>query len=324
MCKISVIVPTYNRIGRLKQVLASLECQSVPLEEYEVVVVSDGSTDDTAEYLNSLETPLQLKRIFQDNAGPAVARNNGVAHAVGDLVLFVDDDVVPTAELLAEHLRSHEESVDHLVVLGPMLTPADFQMSAWVRWEQAKLVEQYHAMQHGHWAPTARQFYTGNSSLSRAEVVAAGGFDARFRRAEDVDLGYRLAERGVKFVFNENAVGYHYAERSFRSWLATPYQYGFNDVVFSLEKGQRWLIRTVVHEFRKRRALTRWLVLLCLDHRLPATVAVGMLRVGAEVANLMGLEAFSQGAYSGIFNLRYYQGIADGLGGRERFLAQFS
>lgn len=323
MPRVSIVVPTYNRLNRLKHVLGALERQTVPRDRFDVIVVCDGATDGTAEYLKSLETPLRLTPVLQANGGPASARNNGVAHASGELVLFVDDDVVATPDLVAEHLRCHDQSAEQLVVLGPMLTPDDFAMLPWVRWEQDRLVEQYTAMQEGQWQPTARQFYTGNSSLPRAQIIAAGGFDERFRRAEDVELAYRLADRGLRFTFNANAIGYHYAERSFRSWLATPYDYGRNDVVFAAEKGQQWLSEVTAREFEDRHVLIRSLVRICVGRTLLSSITLGALRLAAAVGGALGLERISQGAYSGLFNLRYYQGVADELGGREQFVARF-
>lgn len=323
MYKVSIVIPTYNRLDRLRYVLQALEQQTISLDQFEVVVISDGATDGTQSYLETLQTPLNLTVVTQPNGGPASARNNGVAHASGEVVLFVDDDVVATPQLVAEHLRCHEESAEDLVVIGPMLTPDDFQMLPWVRWEQDRLLDQYNAMQNGNWSPTARQFYTGNSSLSRAQIIAAGGFDERFRRAEDVELAYRLAERGLKFVFNPKAIGYHYAERSFRSWLAIPYDYGRNDMVFAYERGQRWLVEVTAREFKERHVLIRSLVQLCVGRELPSRIAVGALRLAAQSSGALGLARVSQRAYSGLFNLRYYQGIADELGGRNNFLAHF-
>jgi GT2 family glycosyltransferase len=94
------------------------------------------------------------------------------------------------------------------------------------------LVKQYDAMERGDWAATARQFYTANASLARRHVLDAGGFDERFRRAEDVELAYRLADRGLRFVFARDAVVVHHPDRSFRAWLDIAGAYGRNDVVF--------------------------------------------------------------------------------------------
>ena len=325
MVKISVIVPTYNRLARLKRVLAGLEQQTYPLTQFEVVVVSDGASDGTNDYLQKLvnenRTPLNLRPVLQPNQGVAAARNNGIKHAQGDYVLFVDDDVVPEPQLIAEHLNWHDKYGADAVVLGPMLTPPQFNMHPWVLWEQAMLEKQYQAMLAKEWDPTARQFYTGNTSLARYHIVEAGGFDASFRRAEDVELAYRLSDRGLRFVFNYQAVGYHYAERSFPSWIAIPYAYGRNDVIFTYDKGQSWLLPTIWKEFHGRHALVRGLTALCLDRPVLGKTAVFALKQAAAIAHKFGQERLAGMAYSGIFNLRHYQGIADELGGRDLFYA---
>lgn len=321
MLQVSVVVPTYNRLSRLRQVIDGLERQTYPLDQFEVIVVSDGSTDGTHAYLESIETPLRLSYVAQANQGPAAARNNGISLARGELVLFVDDDVVPEPELIVEHLRVHSAEGDGVVVLGPMLTPADFAMAPWVYYEQAMLVKQYIAMQEGRWAPTARQFYTGNTSLARRHLVEAGGFDSRLRRAEDVELAYRLAARGLRFVFNPQAIGYHYAERSFRSWMEIPYAYGRNDVIFAREKQQEWILPTARTEFHKRHPLIRLLMRACIDRERLGRGTTAALRLVAGLGERLGMRRVSQLAFSGIFNLRYYQGMADEIGGRQQFFS---
>lgn len=318
---LSVVVPTYNRLDRLRQVLAALECQTYPRSNFEVIVVSDGSTDGTHEFLRTLTTPLQLRAVVQKNQGPAVARNRGIAEASGELVLFIDDDVVPVPTLLAEHVQTHAAHADEVVVLGPMLEPDDFDMAPWVRWEQAMLVKQYEAMERGDWAPTARQFYTGNTSLPLRYLVESGGFDGSFRRAEDVELAYRLAERGLRFVFNGRAVGLHYAVRNFRSWMEIPYAYGRNDVVFSRDKAQKWLLPAVKREFRTRNGLIRLLVWLCIRWRVFSRPVVALLKLASQLGGYIGVPTLYRMAFSGIFNLRYYEGVADELGGRRQFSA---
>ncbi len=313
----SIIIPTYNRLGSLKRVLNGLEQQTgIDLSALEVIVVSDGSTDGTEAYLQTLETPLRLKPILQENAGAAAARNAGLFAASGDLIMFLDDDVMPTPYLLAEHIRTHQESTIPIAVLGPMLTPTDFEMAPWVQWEQAMLDKQYLAMNHGAWEPSARQFFTGNTSIARQQLLAQGGFDTQFKRAEDVELAYRLADAGIKFVFNENAVGYHYAERSFASWLNIPYAYGVNDVIFALTKEQPWLLTAIWREFYQRNLLIQALTRLCLDRVALSQAMINLLQKLAQTAQARGKPALSHKAYSGIFNLRYYQGVADELGGR--------
>jgi glycosyltransferase involved in cell wall biosynthesis len=190
LIKISVIIPTYNRLERLILVFEALRCQTLSPHEFEVIVVSDGSCDGTDDYLHSLQVPYPFTPIFQPNQGVAVARNQGLAQAKGEVVLFLDDDVIPADHLVAEHLLSHESSNGDLVIIGSMITPEDFEMSPWVRWEQDQLAKQYQDMLGGVWETTARQFYTGNTSLSRMRLLESGGFDPEITRAEDVELAY--------------------------------------------------------------------------------------------------------------------------------------
>jgi glycosyltransferase involved in cell wall biosynthesis len=313
----SIIIPTYNRVDRLKQVLAELEKQDFSLEDFEVLVVSDGSTDGTDHFLRAYQTPLRLCPLFQQNQGPAAARNTGIAQAKEDILIFVDDDVVPSASLVREHMRCHANGCDNIVVLGPMLTPPDFNMLPWVKWEQAMLMKQYDAMKQRLWEPTARQFYTGNSSVAKKAVYEVGGFDTSFFRAEDVELAYRLAAREMHFLFNPQAVGYHYAQRSFKSWLATPYAYGMNDVIFHQEKGQSWLLPKISQEFQKRHILIRSIVRLCLGRAKLSRLVIHSFKFIGVICNWFKLFGLSNMAFSGIFNLRYYQGMADKLGGSD-------
>ena len=318
----TIILPTYNRLERLKKVLAGLAAQTYP--DFDVIVVSDGSTDGTDAYLQhpdfSSKPSFSVRPLFQPNQGVAATRNHGLQEATGELILFIDDDVVPAPQMVAEHVKWHEANGRDVVVMGPMLSPPDFAMRPWVQWEQAMLMKQYDDMLAGHWQPTARQFYTGNTSLRRQHLRDAGGFDATFRRAEDVELAYRLADRGLRFLFNPDAIGYHYAERSFASWLAIPYVYGRNDVIFTRDKGQTWLLPTIAYEFRhSRHPLIQSLVRLCLDRPRLSQLIITTSKHSALLGHRLRLPKIPRLAYSVIFNLRHYQGISDELGGKQAF-----
>jgi glycosyltransferase involved in cell wall biosynthesis len=317
--KVSIVIPTHNRLNQLKKVLAGLENQTYPAEKFEVLIVSDGSTDNTDEFLLSAVSPLQLRSFFQSNQGAAAARNLGIAQAVGDIILFLDDDVFPVPELIEEHLRFHSLYGDCAVVIGPMVAPPDYEPSPWVRWELEKLAEQYHDMTTGKWAPTPRQFYTGNTSLAHHHLVESGGFDPNYRRAEDVELAYRLAHRGLKFLFNPRATGYHYAIRSFPSWLAIPYAYGRNNVVFSRQAGQAWLIDSVFKEYQNRHPLIQTLIRLCLDRPGITAVVTAALAHIIQANHLLKLKLLPEMACGALFSLRFYQGTADELEGRNAF-----
>ena len=106
LAQVSVVIPTFNRQQRLHRVLTGLAQQTIDVEMLEVIVVSDGSTDGTDAYFESRRTPLPVDFVRQANQGPAAARNHGVVRATGDLVLFIDDDVMPDARLVEEQPRA--------------------------------------------------------------------------------------------------------------------------------------------------------------------------------------------------------------------------
>jgi GT2 family glycosyltransferase len=311
--QVSIVVPTYNRLPRLRHVISALEQQQYPAEDYEVVVVSDGSRDGTDDYLAGLRSDRNVRWFSQANRGPAAARNAGVEKASGEFVVFVDDDVVAHPQLLTQHMQAHRGADRDVVVFGPLLSPEGFSMAPWVRWEQEMLMKQYRALLDGVWQPSPRQFYTGNASVRRAHVLAAGGFDENFRRAEDVELAYRLANRGLGFVFNMEAVGLHFADRSFRSWLDAAQAYGRNDVIFARDRNQKWLLSDVKYEFHQRHLLVRMLVHLCRGRPRLTSMTTSAIKLAADAATFVHADTLERSAYSGLFSLQYYKGLHEEL-----------
>jgi glycosyltransferase involved in cell wall biosynthesis len=312
---VSVVVPTYNRAASLRRLLDALAHQTYPAHAFEVIVVDDGSTDGTTNRLGDWSFPFTLRVLQQDHGGPAQARNLGACHATGDLIVFVDDDVIPAPELLDEHVRSHQLGSD-LIVVGPMSPPRAWRRPAWVRWEEDMLQVQYRDMLAGRYPCTPRQFYTANVSLARARFLEAGGFDPAFKRAEDVELAYRLRDVGMRFVFNPRADVRHYASRSFSAWLRTPYQYGRYDVIMARDKGQETL-QCATYEFYERNWLTRAMTRLCVGRPMLFGASMQLMRMAAQAADRLGLPPRVAGMLlSGVFNVMYWQGACDELGGR--------
>jgi GT2 family glycosyltransferase len=324
--RISIVVPTYNRVDRLRRVLVALAEQSVPTPDIEVIVVSDGSTDGTDEFLTGDDLPRPVVAVFQENGGPGAARNNGVQHATADLVLFVDDDVVATPTLVAEHLAAQREHPG-TVVIGPMLTPPDHPMTPWVRWEQTMLYKQYDALAAGRYTATARQFYTGNACMPRRLFDDHGGFDESLRRAEDIELAYRLADDGVEFHFHRAAEAHHYAERSLDSWCDIAYQYGRNDVVFARYPGRDKLGGFLAWTFSQHKLPLRIVTWVTVSSRWLSRITVAALRIAGRggqwvddrTDGRMGVDKVTRSALSLIYSILYHRGMADELGGPARF-----
>ena len=120
--------------------------------------------------------------------------------------------------------------------------------------------------------------------MSLEPAIRAGGFDPAFKRAEDVELAYRLRDVGMRFVFNPRADVRHYASRSFSAWLRTPYQYGRYDVIMARDKGQETL-QCATYEFYERNWLTRAMTRLCVGRPMLFGASMQLMRMAAQAAD---------------------------------------
>ena len=311
--QVSLVIPTYNRCASLRMVLESLERQTIPPEQFETLVISDGCTDDTVAMCRALEVPYPLRVIEQTpNQGPAAARNRGVKEATAPIILFIDDDVVPEPTLIAEHLRLHAQD-ELAVVIGPLLAPPDARLNSWTRWEEAMLQKQYRDMSAGKWEPTPRQFYTGNASVRREHILNAGGFDPTYLRAEDVELAERLWDLGLRFYFHPEAKGWHYARRSLRSWLNISSAYGQADVAM-YRSAREVPLHCMAEEFHQRQRPLQWVARACVGHTWRVRAVVHGLLAIARLADWTRRQKIAYATYSAIFNVRYWQSVSEQMG----------
>lgn len=298
-------------------VLEALSKQTASPRHFEVIVVCDGCSDGTEAMCHQLAVRYRLRVVSQPQAGPAAARNRALAEASGEVIIFLDDDVVPAPELIVEHLAVHRG--DHGVVLiGPLLAPPGFKLEPWTRWEAAMLVSQYRDIELGKWKPTPRQFYTGNASVRREHLLAAGGFDESYHRAEDVELAYRLQRLSLDFRFSPAARGWHFARRSLDSWLGIARSYGEADVTM-YRGGRLMTLQAMAREFRWRRSQLRQLARACVGRPVALRLVVVGTLFAARVADWLSLGRQAEAGYSVVFNLCYWNGVSDGLGGRRAF-----
>jgi len=317
---VSLVIPTHNRQESLRMVLEALTRQTTPASDYEALVICDGCTDGTAEMCRTLPVTYRLRVLEQTpNQGPAAARNRGVREAAAPLILFIDDDVVPEPTLIAEHLRLHAQD-ERAVVIGPLLAPPGFRLNPWTHWEEAILRKQYADMAAGKWEPTPRQFYTGNASVRREHILAAGGFDAHFRRAEDVELAYRFRDHQLHFYFTPAAIGWHHALRSLHAWLNISTAYGQADVAM-YRSGRLMTLQSMAKEFHWRQRPLQRLARASIGHPRRVNLAVSGLLALARLIGWLRQPKAANAAYSAIFNLRYWQSVSEQLGGATAFWA---
>ena len=305
----SVVIPTYNRSERLLRVLGKLEEQQTNTASghrfsFEVIVVSDGSTDGTRGILEAFEaSSFALIPMYQENRGPAAARNAGILEASGEVVVFLDDDVLPEPGFLSAHMNAHR-SHDDLVVVGPMLTPEGTPLQPWIAWEQFQLEKQYARLDAGELL-YPRQFYTGNASVRRSALVEVGLFNTSLLRSEDIDMGLRLETAGQTFSFVAGARAFHYAQRTFESWSNVAYEYGKNDVEFS-EDRQRDGLADISGYFAERSLPQRMLVTWLRPGTARHALGVRVLSALARVCGGLRLRTPTRLLLSAVYALHYY------------------
>ncbi len=186
----SVVIATKDRAALLDGALASLRAQE-NAPEFELVVVDNGSSDATPEVARRHGATYAFVR--EPNRGKA--RNAGIARASGDVIAFVDDDVVTPPHFLAAHAAAHDVEIFPLAVSGPIVNVPDAAERP---------------------MPTAANlsrafFVTCNVSVRAASLRAVGGFDENFDLYgwEDTELGARLRDHGVRRAFAWDAYLWH-------------------------------------------------------------------------------------------------------------------
>jgi glycosyltransferase involved in cell wall biosynthesis len=209
----SVILPTYNRANILRECLEALERQTLAPENFEVIVVDDGSSDATGAICRDYQSTLALQYLRQTNAGAGAARRRGVQHSRGKFLLFINDDTIASPDLLTVHAATHERHAEERqAVLGDFRFPEAANSRALTRFLSRSpfLFPQGTLAPGVHWDYS--KFVTCNASVRRDAVVGVGSFDPEFRIAEDSELGLRLSRRGyfVRYVPEARATHQHF------------------------------------------------------------------------------------------------------------------
>lgn len=219
MIEASIIIPTYNRVDKLQRCLLALSSQTYPMADLEVIVVVDGSTDNTLGMLAGLKTPFGMRVIQQPNSGQPAALNRGAAEAAGRVCIFLDDDITVAPCFVAEHLSLHHIR-DRVVGIGQLTLTLSPNADWFARGFAQSWRDHYSQLNHGTHQPDWDDCYGGNMSVSHAAFLAVGGNITDLRRAYDVELAYRLKQYGCSFEYLPEAVGNQYESKGFRELSA--------------------------------------------------------------------------------------------------------
>lgn len=212
MATVDVIIPTYNRKAWLLQTLDSLAGQTIPPACFEVVVVDDGSTDDTAS-VATMDFPFHLRYIRQNNQGDATARNTGVLESKADILVFIDDDIILAPDYLRYLVGEQQQNNNSIVVGNDQL---------WLGEEHPLEVGAAHIMTSARNGKRAaldlepisfQEVCSNNMCIRRADYLAIGmmtglGFSGSSIWC-DVDFTYRAFQQGFSFYRSGKAICWH-------------------------------------------------------------------------------------------------------------------
>ena len=225
--QISVVIPAYNAQNTIVQTIQAVLEQDFS-DELEVIVIDDGSIDATAEKIKSfsVERPYrQLKYIYQNNAGPAAARNRGAQEAKGSILFFTDSDCVPQAnwiKTMLPHLTQNtKEEIAAVSGSYGIANPENLL---------ARCIHREILFRHHHLLPTfPKVLGSYNFCVKRKIFEEVKGFDVAYRNAsgEDNHFSYKILQAGYKIYFEKESLVDHYHTVSLKKYLYEQYRHGY-------------------------------------------------------------------------------------------------
>ena len=212
--KFSIVIPTHNRAESLKVCLERIFAQKCECE-FEVVVVDDGSVDNTEDVVSNDQfsmTDDQLRYVKIPKSHQAVARNRGVSEAKGDIIIFIGDDIYVEEGWLSAHYKFHTTHPEkEAMAVGYMTWSPELSDDRFRKWlESSGTMLSYKNLRHNH-ETDYWHFYTGNVSLKKS-WFKTHQFDEHFKAYgwEDIMFGYSLLNSGAKLYYIQDAIAYHH------------------------------------------------------------------------------------------------------------------
>jgi GT2 family glycosyltransferase len=288
---ISIIVPVYNSPKALRQCLSALQRSAGPSAE--VIVVDDASTDDTGAVAAAMG--VRVLRLT-NNSGPGAARNYGARHARGDVLLFVDADVVVAPDVVGRVAEVLDKHADVAAVFG-----------SYDNRPPAKgVVSQYrnllHHFVHQDGNPEASTFWAGCGAIRRTVFEDIGGFDEkRFPRPsiEDIELGYRLRRAGYRILLDKGLQGTHLKKWTLGSVV-------WSDITCRAVPWSRLIIesKTAPDDLNLRGAQRLSVALVCLATALLPVAAVRLEGLAAVTVAVVAVVVLNRGLFTFFYQQR--------------------
>ena len=215
---VSVIIPAYNASATIGQELESLSKQNC-FQPFEVIVVDDGSIDNTAEIVRSFAS---VKYVRQDNAGPASARNHGARVAQGEFLAFTDSDCIPHEDWISKLMAGFSHPQVGVVAGSYGIANPESWLARCVHieilWRHTKLMPDF-----------SNSFGSYNFCVKKNVFEAVGGFNSsyRFASGEDNDISYKIRGLGWRIYFQRKALVDHHHTASVSQYLKEQFRHGF-------------------------------------------------------------------------------------------------
>ncbi|WP_447973761.1 glycosyltransferase [Nitrospira sp. Kam-Ns4a] len=323
--RLSVVIPTYNRQTVLPRTLAAFAAQTLPADQFEVIVVDDGSSDETPRVLQQIQTPYALRCLTQAHQGANAARNLGIEAARGEIVVFTGDDMIPEPAFLEAHLTFHQQ---HPAELDAMLGFIDWSPAITVTPLMRYIVSPeggqqfaFHEVRNGQ--ADFRLFYTSNVSIKRSLLgKPATWFDPAFTYPayDDIELGYRLTRQGLRLQYNPKAVTRHHHEITVEGFAARQYQAGRMAVRFAAKHPDvsAWVLPSSLLQQTDRstdEAYQAQLAAVLEAERLNLTT-LGAVRINGQRGDHVYAQTILYPLYGALLQAAYERGVRDEIRAR--------
>lgn len=241
MCsRVTVVVPVFNRVNELNQLISALEMQTLSRHDWDLLVCDDGSTEDLKSAINP--TFIEIRWLRQERSGPAAARNLGLSGTTSDVVAFTDSDCIPGEGWLEELIRPIEAGEADVTGGFVGFDTAEEWIGRCVNYVMTTGIGAAGARDPR--ASIGMRFYprSGNMAVRTDLARRAGGFPNE-RYGEDVEFGRRLTSHGARLVFVPQASVIHNEKRTI--WQAG--KEAFRKGVARIRLTRRYGLKEVIH-----------------------------------------------------------------------------
>jgi GT2 family glycosyltransferase len=311
---VSVVIPTHDRRELLEMALEHIAGQTVDLSSIEVIVVADSCSDGTLEMLSGRRWPFPLRILQNSQQNSAASRNAGAAIARAPVLVFLDDDIMAAPDLIERHLAVHRDG-QPAVAIGRLASASVRGVPGWGRWLEGQLEKQYRAMQEGRRRIGGLSLYGGNCSVSRDAFLEIGGFNEAMSLSEDIELGMRLEKAGVAFRLALDASGEHWGHHRYAAWRDRAYRYGRWDAALVFKREFSFALDRLRGEYARRGRIRHIFVSSALRGEAHMRLFVAAFHMLAIASGLVRLSFLERRAYAAIYELAYWKGVSDELGG---------